>query len=244
MHTLMATLVTVALLVQAQTPSKRFPDVQMDGFKGAVRTVRTEIERSTGVTEPVDESRYDEQGRLVARIVYEGGAVVWTSAFENLEDGVRIETRTYTGRAPVTRLEPKNGRVPPRYFTESGAELFSRTIDADAFGRPLSEFTYTGRVPKKHPAIGRVVYQYQRGKPSAVTYFERYPEVQVRREVFAFDRQLVWNETIVYEPNQPPEKRTWTDTLDANGNWKRRIDRRVRGGQETVLTYIRTITYW
>ena len=63
----MATLVTVALLVQAQTQSKRFPDVQMDGFKGAVRTVRTEIERSTGVTEPVDESSYDEQGRLVAR---------------------------------------------------------------------------------------------------------------------------------------------------------------------------------
>ena len=75
MHTLMATLVAVAMLVQAQTPSKRFPDVQMDGFKGAVKTVRTAIERSTGVTEPVDESKYDEQGRLVARIVYEGGAV-------------------------------------------------------------------------------------------------------------------------------------------------------------------------
>ena len=46
MHTLMATLVAVAMLVQAQTPSKRFPDVQMDGFKGAVKTVRTAIESS------------------------------------------------------------------------------------------------------------------------------------------------------------------------------------------------------
>lgn len=245
MHFLIASVIAATMLVQAQTLPKRMPDAQMDGFKGAVKLVRTAIERSPGVTDPVEDSSYDNQGRLTARTVYERGAAAWSSTFEYTDDGTRIETRTYALRAPVTRLEPKYGRVPPRHFTESGAELFCRTIDADAFGRPLTEFTYTGREPRKSPPVARVVYQYVRGKPSAVTYFERFPEVQVRREVFAFDRQLVWNETIVYEPNQPsPEKRTWTDTLDTAGNWTRRIDRRLRAGQETLRTYVRTIEYF
>ena len=244
MHTLMATLVAATMLIQAQTPAKRMSDAQMDGLKGAVKRVQTAIERSPGVTEPVEDSTYDADGRLVARSLYERGSVASTSAFEHLATGERVESRTYAVRPPMTRLEPKNGRFPPRLFTESGAELFSRTIDTDALGRPLTAFTYTGREPKKHPPIARVVYQYARGKPVAVTYFERYPEVQVRREVFVFDRQNVWNETIVYEPNQPnPERRSWTDTVDAAGNWTKRIDRRTRAGQETLLTVVRTITY-
>jgi len=244
-HFLVATVIAATMLVQAQTAPKRLPDAQMDGLKGAVKLVHTAIERSPGVSDPVEDSTYDNQGRLTARTVYERGAAVWSSTYQYVESGARVEARTYAVRAPVTRLEPKNGRIPPRSFNESGAELFCRTVDADAFGRPLTEFTYTGREPKKYPPVARVVYQYQRGKPSAITYFERYPEVQVRREVYVFDRQLVWNETIVYEPNQPnPERRTWTDTLDPAGNWTRRIDRRLRAGAETVLTYVRTIEYW
>lgn len=243
MHVLMSTLIAATMLVQAQTASKRFPDAQMDGFKGAVKTVRTSAERSPGVTETVEESTYDGQGRLVARAGYELGALAWSSKFEYQQDGTRVEERTYAVRPPVTRLEPKNGRVPPRYFTASGAELFCRTVDTDAFGRPLAEYTYTGREPKKHPHVARVVYQYVGGRPSAATYYERFPEVQVRREVFALDRKLVWSETIVYEQGKAPEKRTWTDTLDPTGNWTRRIDRRVRGGQETLVTYVRAIQY-
>lgn len=244
MQVLIVMLAGAALLVQGATAPTRMTDAQLDGLKAGARTVKTAIERSAGVTEPVEESTYDEQGRLVKRIVYERGVVQSTSNFEHVEGGVRIETRAYAERPPVTRLEPKNGRVPARYFDESGAEVFSRTMDFDAGGRPLAAFTYTGREPKKGPPVGRVVFQYARGKPSATTYFERYPEVQVRRDVFVVDRRGVWNETIVYDPTSPtPEKRTWTDTLDPLGNWVRREDRRVRAGQETRLVYVRTIGY-
>lgn len=243
MQIMIAVLVASTMLVQAPAV-KPMSDAQRDGLKAGARTVTTAIERSPGVTEPVEDATYDEQGRLTKRVTYDRGAVLSTSTFEHLDGGVRIESRTYANRPPVTRLEPKNGRKPPRFFDESGAELFCRTVTFDAAGRPLAEFTYTGREPMKHPAIARVVYQYQRGKPSATTYFERYPEVQVRRDVFVFDTKGAWTETIVYEPNQPsPEKRTWTDTLDPLENWTRRVERRLRAGQEVIVTYVRTITY-
>ncbi|MCC6745266.1 MAG: hypothetical protein IT175_15505 [Acidobacteria bacterium] len=244
MQGLLVVLFGSLMLAQAGTVPARWTDVKMDGLKAGPRTVSTAIERPSGAKEQVDESTFDGEGRLVKRIVYRAGVVLYTSTFEHPEGGVRVEVRRYADRPPLSRLEPKNGRVPPRYFDESGAELFCRTIDFDAGGRPLAEFTYAGREPRKGPPAARVVYQYTAGRPSAATYFERFPEQQVRREVFVYDRQRVWTETIVYDPVFPsPEKRTWTDTLDPLGNWIRREDVRTRAGQEVRLVYVRTIGY-
>ena len=79
MHFLMATVIAATMLVQAQTAPKRLPDAQMDGLKGAVKVVHTAIERSPGVSDPVEDSTYDNQGRLTTRTVYERGAAVWSS---------------------------------------------------------------------------------------------------------------------------------------------------------------------
>lgn len=238
-------LVAAAMTVSAQTAPRRMTDAEMDGLSGKVHTVRVEVERVTGVLELLEESTYDLAGRLEARTVYEKGVAVTSSTFEHPSDSLRIETRRYAVAVPLTRLTPRAGRMPPRVFDATGAELFCRQVDFDAAGRPLAEATYPGREPKKTPAVGRYVYRFLNGRRSEAVVYGRFPEQQIRKETFVYDLAGKWTETIVYDPDYPsPEKRTWIDTNDATGNWTKRFDRRSRSGRLTTMSLRRTIVYY
>lgn len=239
----------LAALGPAQSAVRRDTDAVRAGLRGAVRTVLTErVERGAGAGRavPVLRETYDGAGNLVERVEYVRGDVAVTTEMRYDEAGNRVERTHRSGGPARTRLRPKVLTRPEPVVDAGGAEVSYLARTFNTAGRLTSETRFYGEAAGVGAQpVERTQLRYTPAGQLAETIRSvGSPLRQVERRVFTYDAGGRPTESILYGPNfQNPQKSTYGDTLDAEGNWVERTELRGAGEEAEQIFWRRTITY-
>lgn len=235
----------------AQGPQPQ-TDRDRDELAGPVKTVEVaaSLPADPSRFEPVQTSTYDPSGKLSERVFYVDGAVAARVVYRDGASGVVLAASTtpeamgYGVR--VTRLQPREQPVAPFAAVADGTYAFAVARGFDAAGRLVEEATYAGAEPAKGAPLVRVTFRYDaKARLSERTRFHGQPPVSVEKETYGYGADGRVSESVHYwQSNILPAKRTFAYEVDARGNWTKRAETQVLGGQPVVTATTRAITYY
>lgn len=231
------------VLPQSPVPAGRISDAKTSGLKGKVKTVRAEIERSSGKI-PTDYF-FNESGDLVKSISYREDTSTSTIKSYGYLNGARVIKEVYI----AGESDPPAAMMPPGQAATSDPRYTSRIVETYDDQKRLNEQTFylnTGKISYK------LAYKYGPSKVEISSTNEA--GKLTRKYVYELDDQGRYvNETINYywsPEREDKDVRVYKyEAFDKEGNWTKRtitITSESKNKPTSTIqhTETRTITYF